>query len=134
MEGSKLDLTPLARVVLNDIDDVAPLSEADGMCIGELRGVLEKYCALDRFGVALLHGHFPVAEGEILVEFPDPASRTLVTRVMKEGALKDHTAIETLWHLGSRGATQKCVKTCVWDSDQGKHKKTGHLPMIDDSV
>jgi hypothetical protein len=62
---------------LLDIDEVKPLSDDDKQCIAELKDVLERHGALQRFGVTLLQNHFPVYEGEVLVEECDEEARTL---------------------------------------------------------
>ncbi|AJT64543.3 hypothetical protein T261_2872 [Streptomyces lydicus] len=43
--------------------------------------ILEKHGNLERFGLCLLHEHFPLAADEILVEAADAESRTFQTRV-----------------------------------------------------
>lgn len=60
---------------LPDIDQVVPLGPDDPQLIHELRDVLDRHGALERFGITLLHQHFDVAEGEVLVETVDPAAR-----------------------------------------------------------
>ncbi|MGW3071326.1 hypothetical protein [Kitasatospora sp. NPDC001132] len=52
----------------------------------DLVDVLEKHGNLDRFGLCLLHEHFPVASDEVLVETHDLAARTLQIRVDKADA------------------------------------------------
>jgi hypothetical protein len=48
------------------INDVTPLNEADASMVEEVIGVLARHNARDRFGLMLLHQHFPVAEDEVL--------------------------------------------------------------------
>ena len=128
----KLSIQAVGYTALPNIDDVQPLSYKDEACIREMRAVLEKYDALNRFGVTLLHDHFPVAENELLVEYADTSKRVLVTRVFPKDQVAQREVIETAWRLGARDADRVCEKTCSWNADQGKHKKTGHLPFVDD--
>ncbi len=53
---------------LPNIDEVSALSDEDRVCIDEIISVLEKHDRLKRFGLTLLHQHFPVEDGEILLE------------------------------------------------------------------
>lgn len=65
---------------LPDIDSIRPLDETDQAVLDDLRTVLERHGALERFGVTLLHSHFDVRRDELLVERVDPEARTLTTR------------------------------------------------------
>ena len=56
---------------LPHIDDIDPLNVGDHKCMEELRDVLEKHGKLSRFGITLLHRHFDLSDGEILVEYTD---------------------------------------------------------------
>ena len=48
--------------VLDHIADVRPIDDSDAACLNEIREVLEKHNALQRFGVSLLHRHFEVTQ------------------------------------------------------------------------
>jgi hypothetical protein len=97
---------------LPDIDDVAPLSDADQPCLAEIREVLAKHGALDRFGVALLHEHFEVADDEILVETIDVETRTLTSRPEKIAELAEFRSVETSWRLDTPTAMARCTSAC----------------------
>jgi hypothetical protein len=62
------------------------LGPQDSQFVRDLVDVLEKHGNLDRFGLCLLHEHFPVACDEVLVETHDLAARTLQIRVDKADA------------------------------------------------
>jgi hypothetical protein len=114
--------TPLP--VLPDIDEVPPLSEADQPCLDEIRAVLVKHDALLRFGVALLHEHFEVADDEILVETIDVASRTLTSRPEKIADLGHYRSVETSWRLDDRTAMARCTSACRPASfTEARHKQ-----------
>lgn len=67
---------------LPGVDGVVPLNDADNAVVSEIRDVLAKHGALDRFGLALLHSHFEVSDDEVLVESVDLEARSLVVRPM----------------------------------------------------
>lgn len=79
-------------------NNMRPLSQDDLPCIRDLRDVLLRHNALDRFGVWLLHEHFPLAEDETLIETEDPEGRRLLVTVAKKDSVGN--AIETTWKLG----------------------------------
>ncbi|MFG2294280.1 hypothetical protein [Streptomyces sp. NPDC048603] len=66
-------------------EDAECLGPRDAEFVRDLVAVLEKHGNLDRFGLCLLHDHFPLGGDEILVETNDPQSRTLSVRVEKTG-------------------------------------------------
>jgi hypothetical protein len=96
-----------------DIDEVTPLSDADAPCIEEIKSVLERHGALQRFGLCLLHDHFEVADDEVLVERVDPINRVLVSQPEHVEALADVASIETSWRLDSATALTACRSSCV---------------------
>jgi hypothetical protein len=51
----------LPRLV--DIDDVRPVDATDQVVFDEVRKVLARHGALQRFGLTLLHQHFDVGDG-----------------------------------------------------------------------
>lgn len=63
-----------------DVDQVKQISESDTECLRDVRDVLAKHGALDRFGVSLLHSHFPIAPDEMLMETTDEVSRVQTIR------------------------------------------------------
>ena len=120
------------------VDDVAPLSTADDQCLADIRDVLARHNALNRFGVMLLHDHFDVADDEILVESSDPVSRTLVLRPLKKADVGDSNLLETSWSLqavevkgGRRRPDPKPVTTCrsACANIPGKGHSKVHYPV-----
>jgi hypothetical protein len=63
------------------LHEAPALDDGDLACLDEIRAVLARNGKLDRFAVHLAHQHFAVGPDEILVEYPDPESRRLVTAV-----------------------------------------------------
>ncbi|MGW3044847.1 hypothetical protein ACWC9T_33500 [Kitasatospora sp. NPDC001159] len=64
-------------------EEAEGLGPQDVQFVHDLVDVLEKHGNLDRFGLCLLHEHFPVASDEVLVETHDLSARTLQIRVEK---------------------------------------------------
>ena len=63
--------TALAFADLPDVDTPLPKTEADDKLFRELAEVLKRHNPLDRFGITLLHTHFPIKDGETLLETSD---------------------------------------------------------------
>ena len=86
-------------MTIPDIDDLLPLGPGDHDCLNEIRAVLEKHGALNRFGINLLHEHFELNPGEQLIETPDTLTRTLTIR--PEIVSSDQgRVVETNWRFG----------------------------------
>ena len=99
------------------VDSVTPISTADDAVFAEIRAVLDRHNALNRFGVTLLHEHFEIADDEILLESCDPVSRTLVTRPVKKVDFAGEQLLETNWTLDEplgvqATVTTSAIKTC----------------------
>lgn len=69
------------RSSLPRFEEAEPLGPRDAAFVQDLVAILEKHGNLERFGLCLLHEHFPLAADEILVEAADAESRTFQTRV-----------------------------------------------------
>jgi hypothetical protein len=111
---STLVVQPMQWTDTPDISEVAPLSQDDRECLKALRDVLEKYGALDRFGINLIHKHFEIADDECLVETIDIENRTLTTRPMPKQTVGK--AIETQWHLANGEPCLVCDQQCVYNN------------------
>jgi hypothetical protein len=90
------------------ISEVEPRSEQDHALFAELAAVLKKYGALNRFGVSLLHRHFEIRPGEVLLESTDIASRTQTIRPVDHTATAADPYIETAWRLGDGWIAMGC--------------------------
>lgn len=128
--------------LLPDINDVAPLSVDDVDCLAEIRIILERHDALHRFGIALLHAHFPLDEDEVLLEHVDEESRTLIHRVVKRADLAGSAVVGTIWRLADMPtsamewdenrvqplAKDLCRNLCVPEKGghKGRHKPIGN--------
>jgi hypothetical protein len=120
---------------LPDIDEVAPFGgkEGDEECFAELRAVLAKYGALQRFGVTLLHQHFDISEDEVLVETVDVENRILTSTPGATNQINtQQRVIETSWRLDDPRGARRCETKCVSDVNRAgdrfhnrKHYTTG---------
>ncbi len=90
------------------IADVEPRSEKDDALFAELSNVLKKHNALDRFGVTLLHRHFPIAAGEFLLETTDMWARTQTIQPVRDEDMQGEEYIETAWRLGDGFVAMSC--------------------------
>ncbi|MFI1868530.1 hypothetical protein [Streptomyces jumonjinensis] len=77
--------SPTSTVSLPSFEEAEGLGPQDAEFVQDLVGVLTKHGNLDRFGLCLLHDHFPLGPGEVLVETNDPRTRTLHAQVEKAG-------------------------------------------------
>jgi hypothetical protein len=110
MELTALNMSSLQWNSLSDIEDTEPINESDLECLKELKEVLFKHGKINRFGVALLHKHFDLQEGECLVEYTNAETRTLETVVKKD--IEVNNAIQTLWRFDDIQFLLKCEKWC----------------------
>lgn len=90
-----LHIRPMQWDILPELHEALPLDEADLACLADVKAALARHGKLDRFAIQLAHRHFDVADGEILIEQPDPVARTQHVSVGRPG---DHPcAIATTW-------------------------------------
>ncbi|MFG2963864.1 hypothetical protein ACGFZS_11380 [Streptomyces sp. NPDC048288] len=71
------------RASLPAFEEAEPLGPQDAEFVRDLAVVLAKHGNLNRFGLCLLHDHFPIAADEVLVETNDSRARTLQAHVEK---------------------------------------------------
>lgn len=99
----------------NNLEKPFSLSEADVNCMREIKDVLQKHGSLGRFGVTLLHDHFPLAPDEVLVETCDESKRELTIRPVKHSEMNHSNIIETSWRLDSESEVAHCIQRCHCD-------------------
>lgn len=122
---SRVVLQTMQWSALSDISEVPQISGKDYECLDELRGVLKKHGAGERFGIHLLHKHFDVADDEVLVEFTDEEARTLNCRVLKRSALENSPAlVETQWRVDTASASMICHGYCNIDHGHVRKHQT----------
>lgn len=114
--------TPLTHALndLPDVDSVPPLSEADLACLREVHEVLKRHGLLERFGVTVLHKHFDLDVGEVLLETTDVRGRVQTIRpVMTDDLPRSAELLETSWSLQAGEVLMACKRACV--KQQGNH-------------
>jgi hypothetical protein len=84
------------------IDTVAAFSDNDKPLFNELREVLQKYQALNRFGITLLHNHFSLGDDEVLLEKTDVSARKQTIEPISLKRLNEMNVIETAWCMDDK--------------------------------
>src|SRR5689334_16185523 len=123
--STTIQMEPVQWASLPDIDEVPPISDEDGDVLAELRAVLERHNATERFGVCLLHRHFELADDECLMETTDVAARTSTLNVEKR--VDSPTRIPTMWRFGlDIKADTVCRMFCDYAGGHARvHRKVG---------
>jgi hypothetical protein len=123
---SDVTLSPIQWSGLLNSDDVRPIDVSDAACLSDIRDVLDKHGCLDRFGVSLLHRHFPVDDDEIMLETTDIAKREHWVRPVRRASLQDAgvEAQTTMVCFDSVGYTQVCVCSRDNNGHTGGHAST----------
>lgn len=86
MTLSKIFLKAADPNSMIDVEDAKNL-EQDQAVLDRIRDILLRHNKEERFGVALLHKHFPMAADERVLESFKPEVRNLVLSVVKEREL-----------------------------------------------
>jgi hypothetical protein len=97
---------------LLDIDEVQPLLADEMPFVEEFKQLLQRHNKIDRFGLTLLHRHFDLAEGEVLLEDTDVNRRIQEIRPVKADSLPAGSAMETAWRF-DEDTKMFCVLYCV---------------------
>ncbi len=97
---------------LLDINNVTPYGPDDEACFREVRDVLMKHGALERFGLQLLHKHFELNNDEVMVEFTDIEKRELITKPVKKSEASNYDPIITSWKLADGDIIAETHCTC----------------------
>jgi hypothetical protein len=120
-----MNIVPLAFAVnrLNGIDRVERRLDSEAALFGEIRELLKRHGAEKKYGLALLHKHFDLADDEVLMEYTDLKTRTLITRPAHRSAVTAANAIETIWSLETGNMTTACVGFCYYYPSTGEHIK-----------
>lgn len=118
---TNLVMRPMAWSGLPDVDSVKPLQDSDQEVLDELNAVLRKHGYTERFGIFLLHRHFHLDEGEILVEYTDIAERTQTIVVDKATPENKTNFLQTAWKFDADQpqAVTVCELFC--------HNNNGHV-------
>jgi hypothetical protein len=115
---------PLTWNDLPSIHDVSELDDTDLTCLEDVGQVLARHNKTGRFGAALLHQHFTLGEGELLVEHCDPEHRTLVTAPESAHIVLDRKYIPTVWRFD--GQQPQACSYCPKHGNQHAGYKEQH--------
>ena len=97
---------------LPDADSAQPLGDDDLQLVAELRELLARHDALDRFGLVLLHSHFELTPDEVLVETVDREARTLSVRPVNREELKGGSLLPTSFRLDRPSGAAEPIQFC----------------------
>ena len=82
-----------------DISAIAPLQAVAPARFRTLRDVLQRDCARDRFGIALIRRHVEIGDDEELMEYTDVWQRTLTVKPVKKRGIDWQRTTITNWKL-----------------------------------
>ena len=102
------ELRPMNWNDLPHINDVETVTPEDEQCLNEIKAVLERYGRTDKFGITLLHSHFPLADDEVFLEHTDEQARTLLSRPVKYSEILNKPYRPTVWRFDGEKA-QGCA-------------------------
>jgi hypothetical protein len=115
---------------LPTIEEAGQLTDADGVCLDEIREVLRRHNAMSRFGVCLLHQHFDLTPDEVLVESCDEETRTLTTKPVLRSSVEGKS-LETSWRLDIREPLGRCISYCeIEDGPSGRSHVRKHRATL----
>lgn len=95
----QITIQPMQWAQVEDLHNVAPLSDDDVECMQQVRQVLMRHGKVDRFALHLIHKHFDLANDEILIEYSDAKMREQYFRAEKIDSDTAVSAIPTTWTL-----------------------------------
>lgn len=101
--------------VMPSFEEAMPLGPGDEDFVRDMVAVLAKHDNLKRFGLCLLHEHFPLDDDEIMMETHDTDARTFSSRVVRKSEVED--AKWTSWSLAhmEAGADAMPLQGCAQD-------------------
>jgi hypothetical protein len=127
-ETKELILETVEWSSLSHVDELEPISNKDTEVLDAVREVLVQHGYCDRFGITLLHRHFPLADDEINVEATDEESRVSTTKPYKRRDVSESGAIQTQWRFKMDGpqAVTVCEAKCFSVGSVSHNQK--HVP------
>lgn len=119
-EVGTIELTPTLWTHSSEIGNVRPLGDEDYNTLKEIRDVLQRHDAVDRFGIHLISNDIETAENELFIEETDVLNRLQVSGICNvTDVSKDVTMIETQW-VFNRQKKAYCRAACVLENRDGK--------------
>lgn len=111
-QAAQIVMQPMQWALTPEIEDVKPLSELDADCLHEVREVLIRHGALNRFAVSLIHKHFDIAANEQMVEFTDIENRSMTIKPVAES--EKLKLVQTTWRFAEEGHGPQPITVCVY--------------------
>lgn len=111
---------------LPDISAVAEFNALDTACLTELREVIRRHGLTQKFGIALLHRHFELADDEVLLETCDVEGRSLLTRPVRRSEIQAGQNVTTLWKFVADGEAVDSERECEQVCPMHGTKHAGH--------
>ncbi|VVN79575.1 hypothetical protein [Pseudomonas fluorescens] len=104
--------------------ELVPFSDDDTECFREIRDVLKRHNALQRFGVFLIHKHFDIAEDEEMTECTDHEERKLTIIPRKKADIDPEVTVPTNWIFTDTEQVAAACCECARNSGghQGHHR------------
>jgi hypothetical protein len=128
-----LVVQPTQWAQVPDMVDIDPrLDATDTACLAALREVLQAHGKLQRFGISLVHRHFPLDDDECLIETIDVQRRMLTVMPVRRTALP--AAVPTQWNLASRDPLQWCEAWCHYSNGDHRHGHQVHVGLDADPL
>jgi hypothetical protein len=106
----------------------------DDACIAEIKAVLKRHSLDKKYGLTLLHKHFDLEPGEIMVEHTDVRTRTLTSRPEKAGSIPEENLIEVTWSLDSDTLMAGCMWKCFYTSGATPPHSSHHVGPTNDGT
>ena len=104
-------------VEMPDVNDVEPRNANDEVVFREVREVLQRHGALQRFGLTLNHRHFDLQPGEVIFESTDTENRRQIIEPRKaDEVLGGSRVLETQWMFDRPDGTVLCVGFCNYNN------------------
>lgn len=110
----------------SEIEEDQLLTLQDQVCFAEIREILKKHQALNRFGIALLIDK-DLPNHLIRLETNSSKERTLITHIVNNDFPRGNL-VQTNWRLNTIKAVAVCSTTCMNSNSRHSSSHTGPSP------
>jgi hypothetical protein len=98
-----------------EVGEVRPIGDDDYAILSEIRDVLIKHNAINRFGINLIHRHFDLNQDEVIFETTDVPKRPQHMEVRPASEMADYeNVLETQWVFDTTRSVV-CVGYCDYN-------------------
>ncbi len=120
---TKLTTIPLEYGVVSETPQEQIITTKDQQCFDEIRQILQKHQAQNRFGITLINTE-ELLENQVRLETNSIKDRTLLSRILDKN-LSSGRSVETNWSLNTMEAVATCKGTCAVNSAGGHTNEHG---------